>query len=235
MAALSPGGFAHRPRERASCLGASRLARFRAGARDNFDRGPSGPGAMGEMQMTIPITFLAASLRPTPVGAPPASPSGLKNELFANARRRLDKLSPLAFARYLIAFFIGVAATVAWQSWNGRAGAAPPEYQQFNAILLDSVKQRIIDQITTRIASLEEQMTRGLERLGASQEQLAASHEQMTRDIAKLQATVSKNPEPSPRLAPGAAHRQLQAPTEADARPDWRRQSCCQWPASTSR
>jgi hypothetical protein len=28
----------------------------------------------------------------------------------------------------------------------------------------------------------------------------------------------------------------LQAPAaEADARPDWRRQPCCQWPASNSR
>ncbi len=199
----------------------------------NLDKGPVGAGAMGEMQMTIPITFLAASLRPTPVEAPPASPSR-KNELFANARRLLDKLAPLVFARYLIAFFIGVVATVAWQSWDGRAAATPPDYQQLNAILLDSIKQRI-DRIATHLASLEEQMTHGADLLEAGQGQLAASYEQMTRDIAKLQAAVSKNPEPSPRLAPGAAHRQLQAPTEADARSDWRRQQCCQWPASTSR
>jgi hypothetical protein len=201
---------------------------------------------MGEMQMTIPITFLAASLRPTPIEAPAASPSGLKNELFASAWRLLDKLAPLAFARYLIAFFIGVVATVAWQSWDSRAAATAPDYQQLNAILLDSVRQRI-DRVATHVASLEEQMTRGVDQLGAGQEQLAASHEQMTRDIAKLQAAVSRNaepsasrnPEPSPRLAPGpapgAAHRPLQAPTEADARSDWRRQPCCQWPASASR
>jgi hypothetical protein len=193
---------------------------------------------MGEMQMTIPITFLAASLRPTPVEAPPASPSDLKNRLLPNARRLLDKLAPLSFARYLIAFFIGVFATVAWQSWDGRAAATPPDYQQLNAILLDSMRQRI-DRIVTHVASLEEQVTRGVDQLGAGQEQLAASHEQMTRDIAKLQAAVSRPPEPSPRLAPGPApgaiHRTLQAPAEADARSDWRRQPCCQWPASSSR
>jgi hypothetical protein len=187
------------------------------------------------MQMTIPITFLAASLRPTPVEAPPESPSDLKNELFADAQRLLDKLTPLAFARYLIAFFIGVVATVAWQSWDGRAAAIPPGHQQPNAILLDSIKQRI-DRIVTHVASLQEQLTRGVDLLEAGQEQLAASHDQMTRDIAKLQAAVSKNPEPLPRLAHGpvsVVHRQLQAPTEADARSDWRRQPCCQWPAST--
>jgi hypothetical protein len=193
---------------------------------------------MGEMQMTIPITFLAASLRPTPVEAPPASPSDLKNELFANARRLLNKLAPLAFARYLIAFFVGVVVTVAWQSWGGPAAATAPDYQQLNAILLDSVRQRI-DRVATRVANIEELMTRGVDQLGAGQEQLAASHEQMTRDIAKLQAAVSRNTEPSPRLAPGpapgAVHRPLQAPTEADARSAWRRQPCCQWPASSSR
>jgi hypothetical protein len=193
---------------------------------------------MGEMKMTIPITFLAPSLRPTPVDEPPANPSNLKNELFANARRLLDKLTPLAFARYLIAFFIGVAGTVAWQSWDGRAAATAPNYQQLNAILLDSLRQRI-DRIATHVATLEELMTHGVDQLGAGQEQLAASHQQMTLDIAKLQAAVSRNPEPSPRLAPGpapgAVRRALQAPTEADARSDWRRQPCCQWPASTSR
>jgi hypothetical protein len=190
------------------------------------------------MQMTIPITFLAASLRPTPVETPPANPSGLRNERFANAWRLLDKLAPLAFARYLIAFFIGVFATVAWQSWGDLAAATAPDYQQLNAILLDSVRQRI-ERIATHVASLEEQMTRGVDQLGAGQEQLAASHEQMTRDIAKLQAAVSRNTEPSPRLAPGpapgAVHRPLQAVTEADTRSDWRRQPCCQWPASSSR
>jgi uncharacterized protein involved in exopolysaccharide biosynthesis len=104
--------------------------------------------------------------------------------------------------------------------------------------LLDSLRQRI-DRIATHVATLEELMTRGVDQLGAGQEKLAASHEQMTRDIAKLQAAVSRNPEPSPRLAPGpapgAVRRALQAPTEADARSDWRRQPCCQWPASTSR
>jgi hypothetical protein len=190
------------------------------------------------MQMTIPISFLAASLRPTPVETPPASRGHLKNELSARVWRLLDKLAPLVFARYLIAFFIGVIATVAWQSWGGPAAATPSDQQQLNAILLDSMRQRI-DRIATHVASIEQQMTHGVDQLGAGQEQLAASSEQITRDIAKLQAAVSRNSEPSPRLAPGPApapnHRALPAPAEADARSDWRRQPCCQWPASSSR
>jgi hypothetical protein len=202
---------------------------------------------MGEMKMTtIPLTF-AASLRPTQVEAPPPRPSLLKNKLIPNAWRLLDKMTPLVFARYLVTFFVGVFATVAWQSWSAPAATAPPGYQQLNAILLDSVRQRI-DRIATHVVSIEELMTRSVDQLGAGQEQLVASHEQMTRDIAKLQAAVSRsteppasrNTEPSPRLAPGpvpgAIHRASQAPTEADARSsDWRRQPCCQWPVSSSR
>jgi hypothetical protein len=155
-------------------------------------------------------------------------------------------MAPLAFARYLVAFFVGVFASVAWQSWGGPAASAPPGYQQLNAILLDSLRQRI-DRIATHVVSIEELMTRGVDQLGAGQEQLAANQEQTTRDIAKLHAAVSRNTEPpvsrntepSPRLTPGpvpgAIHRAAQGPTEADARSDWRRQPCCQWPASSSR
>src|SRR5262249_23179222 len=77
---------------------------------------PSGLGCKGGDAMTaIPCGFLAASLRPTPVEAPPAGVTDL-DRWFSHGRLLLDKLDPLAFARYLIAFFIGVAAAVAWQS-----------------------------------------------------------------------------------------------------------------------
>src|SRR5215475_7278816 len=49
-----------------------------------------------------------------PSDEPPLHPTELN--LVTRLRWWLGKLSPLAFARYLIAFFIGVAATLAWQS-----------------------------------------------------------------------------------------------------------------------
>ncbi len=51
-----------------------------------------------------------------PSDEPPLHPTELN--LVMRLRVWLDKLAPLAFARYLIAFFIGVAATLAWQSYR---------------------------------------------------------------------------------------------------------------------
>jgi hypothetical protein len=169
------------------------------------------------MQMTaIPSGFLAASLRPEPVQAPPVAEENI--HWSSNRGRRVDKLDPFAFSRYLIAFFVGVVATVAWQCYLESTGqavpsvAAPPD-QQVNAILLDTVRRSI--------------------------DRLAASQEQMTREINKLQAGqfVLYRHEPStsasattPTSNPNMPASQGQA--EVAARADWRRQPCCQWPGS---
>jgi hypothetical protein len=50
---------------------------------------------------------------------PPLHPSELN--LITRARFRLAKLIPFAFARVLMIFFIGVSATLAWQSYGGAA------------------------------------------------------------------------------------------------------------------
>jgi hypothetical protein len=53
---------------------------------------------------------------------PPLRSSKLK--LVTYARSWLDKLFRFAFIRYLIAFFIGIAATLGWQSYSGGARQA---------------------------------------------------------------------------------------------------------------
>ena len=50
---------------------------------------------------------------------PPLRPSELS--LITRARLRLGKLVPFAFVRFLMISFIGVAATLAWQSYGGAA------------------------------------------------------------------------------------------------------------------
>ena len=186
--------------------------------------------------VALPCRFLAASLRPAPVQTPPAGPSDLANRLFSAGRLLLDKLDPLVSARYLIAFFIGIAATIAWQACVGpaeqAAAASPPDQQLLNAISLDTAR-RSIDRMATSIAALEEEISNRIDQLGRGQEQLAASQEEMTREIARLQAA-SRNVDPSLRLAPTPVLRPAQAP-EAQARSDWRRQPCCQWPVSSAR
>src|SRR5712671_5690223 len=53
---------------------------------------------------------------------PPLHPSELS--LITRARLRLGKLVPFAFVRFLMIFFVGVAATLAWQSYGGAAREA---------------------------------------------------------------------------------------------------------------
>ncbi len=50
---------------------------------------------------------------------PPLHPSELS--LIRRTRLRLGKLIPFAFIRFLMIFFIGVAATLAWQSYGATA------------------------------------------------------------------------------------------------------------------
>lgn len=187
--------------------------------------------------VAIPSQFLASSLRPTPVRTPPAGPSDLANRLFWTGRALVDKLDPRVCAHYLIAFFIGIAAAIAWQACVGpaeqAAAASPADQQMLNAISLDTAR-RSIDRMATSIAALEDEITNRIDQLGRGQEQLASSQEEMTREIAKLQAA-SRNMEPSLRPAQTPVQRPAQAPAGAEARSDWRRQPCCQWPVSSTR
>jgi len=50
---------------------------------------------------------------------PPLHPSELS--WITRARLRVGKLVPFAFVRFLMIFFIGVAATLAWQSYGATA------------------------------------------------------------------------------------------------------------------
>jgi hypothetical protein len=54
-----------------------------------------------------------------PSNEPPLHPS--ERNLIMRARLWLGKVVPLAFARFLVIVFIGVAATLAWQYYGGAA------------------------------------------------------------------------------------------------------------------
>jgi len=73
-----------------------------------------------------------------PSDEPPLHPTELN--LATKALSWLGKLAPLAFARYLITFFIGVIATLAWQSYRD---ATREEMIAVAPAGLDSVRQSI--------------------------------------------------------------------------------------------
>ena len=71
--------------------------------------------------------------------------------LVTRARSWLDNVAPVAFARYLIAFFIGVIATLAWQFYRDGAkdqmiAAAPAS--------IDSVRQSV-EKLAVEIAKVQ--------------------------------------------------------------------------------
>jgi len=123
----------------------------------------------------------------------------------------------LALARHLILLLIGVAGTLAWQTYGDSARrmiasvVISPDQQQFNSTSLDlnAVRQGI-DDLAASIASNQEQIMRSIainqEQITRSVDQLTAGQEQMTREIAKLQAVdqfvLYKSPGPPTELAP---------------------------------
>src|SRR6266436_184661 len=86
--------------------------------------------------------FSAASLLVKPsVEATAGRPAKVKNDQLTTSRPSLGKRASLAFAYYLIVFFVGVAATLAWQTCGGDAArqliapaASAPDQQQLNAM-----------------------------------------------------------------------------------------------------
>jgi len=175
---------------------------------------------MNTMSSPKPSEFFSASLLKPSVEAPSARSADLKNDPLPNRSLSwLGKLASLAFARYLIAFFIGVTATVGWHTYGDAARemiapAAPSaDQQRFNALGLDldEVRQSI-DRVATSIASSQEQITRSVD-------QLAAGQEQMTREITKLQAVeqyvLHKSSEPAQRPAPAPMLKPVSRPPQA--------------------
>src|SRR5262245_1850673 len=135
-----------------------------------------------------------------PVEAPAIRPADLKNDRSPKRRRSLAMRAPLALARFLITFGIGVAATLAWQSygdaaretiansfpqlswWGPQADPArqdPPDTIAQAASAAPSPDQ---PQVNTNAVSLD------LDAVRQSVERIAAGQEQITRTVDQLMA-----------------------------------------------
>jgi len=144
---------------------------------------------------------------------------------------KLKKRGSRPFGRYLVAILIGVAATLAWQSYGESAKQtiatrAPelgwsPQAKQMIATSIQWIgwtkppagpEASPVAQTASTIPSLDprqvQQMTQNLEALRQTTDQLAGGQDQMRRDIARLEAAVAelivKIPEPpaQPSVAP---------------------------------
>jgi len=120
----------------------------------------------------------AAAIRLADLKNDPTGRSSLGN---VDPLARLGRLEPLAFARYLITFSIGVALALAWQSYSG----ATREAASLRAISFDrDAMRQSLDRLAASVVTNQEQMTRRIER---SIDRLAAGQEQTTREISDLQ------------------------------------------------
>src|SRR5258708_196844 len=164
--------------------------------------------------------FFAASLLKPSVEAPSVRSSDLKNDQLPDGvPSRPSNRARLLFPVSWIAFLLGSAATVAWQTYGDAAremiapDASSADQQRFNALGLDldEVRQSI-DRVATSMATSQEQMTRSVD-------QLAACQEQMTPQITKLQPgrqhVLYKNSEPAWRPAPAPMFKPVLRPSPA--------------------
>jgi hypothetical protein len=179
-----------------------------------------------------------------PVEAPAIRPADLKNDRSSKERRSPLARAPLAFARFLITFGVGVAATLAWQSYGDAARemvansspqlgwlapqAAPVAQNAPDTIAPAASAAPVADQPQLSTVSLDlDAVRQSVDRIVAGQEsmtrtvdQLVAGQEQMAREISKLQAIeqymLYKNSEPPSRAAaPAPAPRPAPRPAQA--------------------
>ena len=135
-------------------------------------------------------------------------PADLKNEGFPSKRPSLAKRASRAVVRFLIAFCVGVAATLAWQSYGDaaremiassspqglgwlapsaapamQAVALPPDQEDLKTISfgLAGMRQRV-DQIAAQFVAGQEQTTRDITELHAAEKDIL-------ENILKLHAT----------------------------------------------
>src|SRR5215467_14526638 len=76
---------------------------------------------------------------------PPLHPSELN--LVTRVRLWLGKLVPFAFVRFLMIFFIGVTATLAWQSYGGATREAIARWSPRLAWLAPPATPTVLDQV----------------------------------------------------------------------------------------
>jgi hypothetical protein len=122
-----------------------------------------------------------------PLNEPPLHPT--ERKLITRARSWLDKLAPITFARYLIAFFIGVIATLAWQSYRG----TKEEIVVAASDNLVSMRQSI-DNLATEITKLQAAEQDILDKVSTPPPRPAATP--VRNPEPRPTATLTRNPEP---------------------------------------
>src|SRR5262249_28546101 len=169
-------------------------------------------GARGEVQMSATPSPAQFKLYP---GLLPVEPSGeapavrtaeLKNG-FPNAHPLHGQPASRPLAHFLITFYIGVAATLAWQSYSDAARQIIASWSPQLGWLAPqaAAAQDVPDKFDQVTRSVDQIVSASQKHITRSVDQLAVGQEQMTREIIRLQAIsqygIHANSEPAPRPA----------------------------------
>jgi hypothetical protein len=189
---------------------------------------------MSAMPSPAQSEFSEGSLPVKPsVEAPVIRPADLKRDRPSKRQQPLGVRMPLAIARFLITFCVGVAATLAWQSYGDAAremianaspqlgwlapAAAPversvPDTTAPAAPTAAAADPQQFSPVSADLDAVRQSVDRivaGQEQITRTVDQLAAGQEQMVREINKMQAIeqyiLYKNSEAPPRPAAPAA------------------------------
>jgi hypothetical protein len=153
----------------------------------------------------------------SPVEAPAVSPADLKNDRSPNGRRPPGKRAWRIVSSLLITFWVGVAATLAWQSYGDGAREmvakaypqlgwlAPqsepvaqnaPDGTALAAPAAPSFDQQQLNAISTDLESMQQSIDRiapgivaGQEQMARSIDSMAAKQEQIVRTVDELTAS----------------------------------------------
>jgi hypothetical protein len=142
------------------------------------------------------------------VETPTLYTADLGSQQFATEQQSDRQQTSRPFARSLITFCIGVAATLTWQSyndaikqiiasWSPQLAWLAPQAPVARTVpdTIEQIVTRIGDRIAANIAISQEQISRTVDQLSAGQDQIA-------REMIKLEAIsqygLSKNLEPLP-------------------------------------
>jgi hypothetical protein len=165
--------------------------------------------------------FSAGSFPAKPsVEATTVRPADLKNDRSPSRRPSLGKRALLALARFLITFCIGVAATLAWQSYGDAAREmiasssaqlgwfapqAAPVAQNAPDVIAPAAtspdQQQLnamsldldaVRQSVDRIATSQEQAMRSVDRITTSQEQIMRSVDQLAAGQEQMTREITK-------------------------------------------
>jgi hypothetical protein len=152
----------------------------------------------------------------SPVEAPAVSPADLKNDRLPNGRRSSRKRALRTVSSLLIAFCIGVAATLAWQSYGDAAramianahpqlGWLAPQGEPVTQSVPDAVAvaapaapafdQQQLNAIAIDLDAMRQSIDRiapgivaGQEQMARSIDRIAATQEQLARTVDQLTA-----------------------------------------------